>query len=91
MSGTAAAAIGAAQRLADKYAPIVMMRAQQHALCDSSEEQFWPPTSVEVVLGNPTVRLLRRAAGTHVVKRAPPRQTSPIGTRAITSTCPARR
>jgi hypothetical protein len=66
------AAAGAAQQLASTYAPIVMMRAQQQGLCDSSEEQFWPPTSVDVVLGSHRVRLMRHDAhGTHVVSRAP--------------------
>ena len=72
MFGSASAATSAPQRLADEYAPIVMMRAQQTAPCDTSEEQFWPPTTVDVVLGDPSVRLLKHdAGGTHVVKRAP--------------------
>ncbi|MBV9048848.1 MAG: hypothetical protein JOY58_11300, partial [Solirubrobacterales bacterium] len=62
----------AAQRLVDTYSPIVMMRAQENGLCDSSEEQYWPPTSVDVVLGNPTVRLLvHDSHGTHLITRAP--------------------
>ena len=62
----------AAQQLADAYAPIVMMRAQVQGPCDTSEEQFWPPTSVDVVLGNPRVRLIRHGArGTRVIRRAP--------------------
>ncbi len=68
----AKAATSAAQQLADKYAPIVMMRAQRNAPCDNTEEQYWPPTSVDVVLGNPRVRLLKRGPrGPQVVKRAP--------------------
>jgi hypothetical protein len=66
------ASTSAAQRLADKYAPIVMMRSQDNGLCDSSEEQYGPPTSVELVLNNPRVRLLfHNARGTRLVKRAP--------------------
>ena len=68
----AAAGTSAAQRLADKYSPIVMMRAQHNAPCDNTEEQYWPPTSVDVVLGNPRVRLLKRGPrGPQVIKRAP--------------------
>lgn len=60
------------QVLADRYAPIVMMRSQDNGLCDSSEEQYGPPTSVELVLNNPRVRLLfQNAHGTRLVKRAP--------------------
>jgi hypothetical protein len=66
------ASTSAAQQLADKYAPIVMMRSQDSGLCDSSEEQYGPPTSVELVLNNPKVRLLFHGArGTRLVKRAP--------------------
>jgi hypothetical protein len=62
----------AARRLVDTYAPIVMLRAQRDAPCDTSEEQYAHPTSVDAVLGNPRVRLLvRDARGTHAVKRAP--------------------
>ena len=66
------ASTSAAQRLADKYAPVVMMRSQDSGLCDSSEEQYGPPTSVELVLNNPKVRLLFHGTrGTRLVKRAP--------------------
>src|SRR5690349_12038078 len=44
----------AAQQLADKYSPIVMVRKLTD-LCDSSEEQYSPPTTVNTVLGNPGV------------------------------------
>lgn len=65
-------ATSAAQRLVDTYSPIVMMRSQQNGLCDSSEEQYWPSTSVNVVLDNPRVRLLvHDVRGTHVITRAP--------------------
>jgi hypothetical protein len=66
------AASSAAQRLAVEYAPIVMMRAQHDGVCDTSEEQYAPPTSVDLVLGNPRVTLLiHTARGTRVLKRAP--------------------
>jgi hypothetical protein len=66
------AAPSAAQKLADEYAPIVMMRAQRDGPCDATEEQYAPPTSVDVVLGNPQVRLLAHTSrGTRVITRAP--------------------
>ncbi len=68
----AAASPGAAQKLIDTYSPIVMMRAQHRDVCNTSEEQYAPPTSVDVVLGNPRVRLLKFASrATRLVKRAP--------------------
>jgi hypothetical protein len=66
------ASTSAAHELADKFAPIVMMRSQDNGLCDSSEEQYGPPTSVDLVLSNPKVRLLfHNGRGTRLVKRAP--------------------
>jgi hypothetical protein len=68
----AQASPSAAQRLVDAYSPIVMMGAQDYGVCDSSKEQYWPPTSVDVVLGNPRVRLLTRTGRkTTVITRAP--------------------
>jgi hypothetical protein len=55
-AGASAAGDEAAQRLAEEYAPIAMLREQQHPPCDTKEEQY-QPTSVETVLGNPTVTL----------------------------------
>ncbi|HET7508056.1 MAG TPA: hypothetical protein VFJ53_06825, partial [Solirubrobacterales bacterium] len=60
--GSPAAATGApvgdeaAQQLAEKYVPIAMLREQRDPPCNTSEEQY-QPTSVDVVLGNPTVTL----------------------------------
>ncbi len=71
-SPAAAAATNAAQRLADTYAPIVMMRAQRSGPCDQSEEQYGPPSPVSVVLGNPAVRLMRNGKrGPRQVMRGP--------------------
>ncbi len=71
-SSAATPPAGAAQQLADKYAPIVMVRSQDNGLCDSSEEQYAPPTAVESVLDDPKVRLLlHESGGTRLVKRAP--------------------
>jgi hypothetical protein len=62
----------AAQRLAETYAPIAMLREQQDPPCDTAEEQY-QPTSVETVLGNPGVTLYRDAPGKGLVpvKEAP--------------------
>jgi hypothetical protein len=49
---------GAAQRLAEAYAPIVMLREQEDPPCDTSGEQY-QPTSVDVMLDNPKVTLTR--------------------------------
>jgi hypothetical protein len=72
-TGTAEAANqGAAQRLAETYAPIVRIRAQKDPPCDTAEEQYLP-TSVDTVLGNPRVNLTKVVAGrrTVTVEKAP--------------------
>jgi hypothetical protein len=56
VASPAAAADSAEQRLAEKYVPITMLREQLHPPCDTKEEQY-QPTSVDAVLGNPTVAL----------------------------------
>jgi hypothetical protein len=64
---------GAAQRLAETYAPIVMPREQEDPPCDTAEEQYRSPTSVNTVLGNPSVTLTRYVPGEGLgdVKKAP--------------------
>lgn len=52
----------ATQRLAEAYAPIAMLREQQDPPCDTTEEQY-QPTSVDTVLGNPTVTLTHYVPG----------------------------
>ncbi len=52
----------AAQQLAERYVPVMMIRKQQDPPCDTSEEQY-RPTSVDTVLGNPEVTLFRAPAG----------------------------
>jgi hypothetical protein len=68
----AAPANSAAQRLAEKYVPIAMLREQEDPPCDTSAEQY-QPTTVETVLGNPTVTLteLVPGEGLEAVKRGP--------------------
>jgi hypothetical protein len=62
----------AAQRLAERYVPITMLRKQRDPPCDTSEEQY-QPTGVETVLGNPTVTLEHEEPDGKLVevKRAP--------------------
>jgi hypothetical protein len=62
----------AARRLAEKYAPIAMLREQRDPPCNTSEEQY-QPTTVDTVLGNPTVTLTHELpdGSLEEVKRAP--------------------
>jgi hypothetical protein len=62
----------AAQRLAEKYVPITMLREQQYPPCNTKEEQY-QPTSVGAVLGNPTVTLTHElpTGKLEEVKKAP--------------------
>jgi len=46
----------AAQRLVDRFSPVVMVREQKRPPCDTSEEQY-QPTTVDTFLGNPLVTL----------------------------------
>jgi hypothetical protein len=62
----------AAQKLAERYVPITMLREQLHPPCNKKEEQY-QPTSVEAVLGNPTVTLTHEEPDGKLVevKKAP--------------------
>jgi hypothetical protein len=62
----------AAQELAEKYVPITELREETDPPCDTTQEQY-QPTSVETVLGNPTVVLEHAAEGGDptVIRRAP--------------------
>jgi hypothetical protein len=51
-----------AEELAQKYVPITMLREETNPPCETSAEQY-QPTSVEAVLGNPTVVLQHAADG----------------------------
>jgi len=50
------------QRVADAYAPIMMVRKQEDPPCDTDAEQY-EPTSVNTVLGNPSALLDRYEPG----------------------------
>lgn len=66
-------ATAAAQKLAERYVPITMLREQQNPPCEKTAEQY-QPTSVGTVLGNPTVTLTHDNLETGKldrVKRAP--------------------
>jgi len=62
----------AALTLAQKYAPITMLREELDPPCEKSAEQY-QPTSVGTVLGNPTVTLTHDVPGEGLgdVKKAP--------------------
>lgn len=70
--GAAPPADPAAQRLAEKYVPVAMLREQLDPPCNTKEEQY-QPTSVDTVLGNPTVTLTRELPSGKLedVKKAP--------------------
>ena len=52
------------QQLVSAYAPELMLREQtaEHN-CNTREEQYNPPTTVDVVLGNPAVKLVHYVGG----------------------------
>jgi hypothetical protein len=58
------------QQLAEKYAPIAMLRSQKHA-CDRDGEGYFP-APVEIVLGNPDVALMQRVEGKDVLVKMGP-------------------
>jgi hypothetical protein len=62
----------AAQKLAETYAPIALLREQQDPPCETGAEQY-QPTSVGTVLGDPSVTLRRETpdGGLEDVKKAP--------------------
>jgi hypothetical protein len=73
-AGLASAPAGAAppeQQLADRYSPILALKVNDDPPCSTSGEQY-SPTSVEIVLGNPQVQLVRAPTGqkSQVVKTA---------------------
>jgi hypothetical protein len=65
----------AAEELAEKYVPITELREETDPPCDTTEEQY-QPTSVETVLGNPTVLLQHEAEGSELttIRRGPTAQ-----------------
>src|SRR5262245_10996562 len=57
------AEVSAAEReLAERYAPILMLKKNDALPCGKGGEQY-QPTSVEIVLGNPDVQLVRHPRG----------------------------
>jgi hypothetical protein len=61
------------QELVDAYAPHLMLREQtKDDNCDTTQEQYNPPTTVDVVLGNPAVKLVHYTGGKDVpIKQGP--------------------
>ena len=58
-----------AQELADKYAPVMMVKSQEQA-CDPDGEPYGP-TAIDIVLDNPEVLLRQLGTGNPVVMRGP--------------------
>ncbi|MDH3682390.1 MAG: Vps62-related protein [Acidimicrobiia bacterium] len=59
----------AAQQLAEMYAPVMMLKAQEFP-CDTNGEMF-APTSVDVVLDNPEIMLREVSIGDPLVMHGP--------------------
>src|SRR3954452_22132714 len=61
------------KQLVAAYAPHLMLREQtKDDNCDTTEEQYGPPTTVDTVLANPSVKLVRYVRGRDVpVKKGP--------------------
>jgi hypothetical protein len=70
--GIKAPAESPAQELAEKYVPITELREETDPPCDTAQEQY-QPTTVNTVLGNPTVLLQHAAEGAPLttIRRAP--------------------
>src|SRR5262245_14212139 len=70
----AAAETSAAQRqLVSTYSPELMLREQtDDDNCNTGQEQYSPPTTVNTVLGNPRVRLVHDVGGKNVVIKSAP-------------------
>jgi len=68
-----AAASPAEQQLVSAYAPELMLREQtKHDNCNTTEEQYNPPTTVDTVLANPRVTLTQDLGGKDLpVKNGP--------------------
>jgi hypothetical protein len=74
ITATAGADASPEQRqLVSTYSPELMLREQTAAdNCNTREEQYNPPTTVQVVLGNPAVKLVHDVGGKDVpIKRGP--------------------
>jgi hypothetical protein len=68
-----ASSSGAQRQLVSAYSPELMFREQTSGdNCKTREEQYNPATSVDVVLGNPAVKLVHYAGGKDVpIKQGP--------------------
>jgi hypothetical protein len=70
LGAPAAIAATPAQQLVDAYSPIVHLAESTDPPCDNSREQFHP-TTVDVMLGNPEVELVKPGDGGKVIKKGP--------------------
>ena len=62
------------QRLAERYAPILMLKVNTNPPCSTGGEQYFP-APIDIVLGNPDVKLMRaqtkKGGKTELVKTGP--------------------
>ncbi len=70
MPSAASAQGDPAQELVDRYAPIIMIKAQEDGVCDTDGEQF-APSSVDIVLDNDQIVLRQLGSGNPVIQRGP--------------------
>ncbi len=59
----------AAQQLAEMYAPVMMLKAEEFP-CDTNGE-LYAPTSVDIVLDNPEIMLREVSIGDPLIMRGP--------------------
>lgn len=71
-AATSTPAQSAEQRLVDTYSPILKLRQQKKDVCGTTVEQYKPPTTVDVVLGNPRAKLIHYVNGKEVVVKTGP-------------------
>src|SRR4051794_6093166 len=60
------------QQLVRAYAPILNLRQQKKDVCGTTVEQYKPPTTVDVMLRNPRVKLVHYVDGRDVVVKTGP-------------------
>src|SRR3954469_6970962 len=60
------------QQLVRAYAPILNLRQQKKDVCGTTVEQYKPPTTVDVMLRNPRVKLVHYVNGRDVVVKTGP-------------------
>ena len=73
-----AAAAAPLERLVERYSPILMLKRNDDLPCGKSGEQYLP-ASVEIMLGNPDVKLVLRRKGRNVLVKLGPTSSDIAG------------